>query len=153
MGKDMNAPSKPQTEQQARHSLMQKCGNNRHELLQLYAELEMLLSNGLFSADATIAKTPADARTFGKKLQLARETDQEFEGHADLGTLRNLLAHAKIDVMTANEERYVVLRVADVDSGKNARIIAERDWAEIFNKWRDMLSAASTAAGNLKARR
>ena len=59
--------------------------------------------------------TPSDARSFGKKVQHAIKASSDFKIHAELVPLRNLLAHAKLEIVTIADEHFVVLRVADLN--------------------------------------
>ncbi len=145
----MNAPAKSSSETQTRQSLAAKWRDGRHELLQLYADLELVLAAHLVPDGKSLVVTPPDARSFGKKVQHAIKASPDFKAHAELVPLRNLLAHAKLEIVTIADEHFVVLRVADLNMAMNARIIPEKECKPLLSEWRTMLKRALADARSL----
>ena len=145
----MNAPAKPLTETQTRQSLAAKWQEGRHELLQLYADLELVLATRLVPDGKSLVVTPPDVRSFGKKVQHAIKTSPAYKMHAELVPLRNLLAHAKLEVVTLGDELAVILRVADLGMAMNARVISEKECKPLLSEWRNMLKQAIAHARDL----
>jgi len=124
-----------------RQSLEARTGAARHELLQLFADFEIALTGFLDRAN----RAPADLekrRTFGEKLREAIKLDQSLKAHDRLIALRNLLAHAKFDIVKIEKQYCVLLQVAECASETNARIVRGDRWPETHAAWRDALKAA-----------
>ena len=148
----MNAPTNPLTEAQIRQSLANKWRDGRHELLQLYASLEKILARRLAPDGKILIVTPAASRTFGQKLQLTiKSAPASFKLHADLGPLRNVLAHTSFDIAMIGEELSVVLSVADIENARNALVIPGTDWKPFLDQWRKKLKQAIDEARRLPA--
>jgi hypothetical protein len=145
----MNAPAKPMTETQIRQSLTDRWRDGRNDLLQLYGSLEKMLAARLSHGGKGLMVTPDAHRTFGKKLLLTIKSAPAFKVHADLGPLRNLLAHTNFDIVTIGEDLSVVLSVADIDNARNARVIAGTNWRPFLDQWRAMLQQALDDARRL----
>jgi len=139
------------TEAQTRQSLADKWCDGRHDLLQLYGSLEKVLAARLAPAEKSLAATPAAHRTFGNKLQLTIKSTSAFKVHADLGPLRNLLAHTNFDIVTIGEELSVILSVADIDDARNARVIPGTNWKPFLDHWRNRVQRALDDARGLPA--
>lgn len=147
----MNAHAKPMTEAQARQSHADKWRDGRHELLQLYASLEKVLAARLAPFGKDLVVTPVAQRTFGSKLQLTIKSAPAFKVHADLGPLRNLLAHTSFDIVIIGGELSVVLSVADIENARNARVISGSSWKPFLDQWRIMVQQALDEARRLPA--
>jgi hypothetical protein len=148
----MDAIAKPQSEISNRQSLKARWRERHFELLQLYDELEIALSSALRSDAAATVNTPSEERTFGKKLNLAFKGAPSLKTHSELIPLRNLLAHAKAEIVNWDGDLAILLRVADPTSAMNARLIPKSEYASVFATWRNMIKSALADAGKLHSK-
>ena len=147
----MDAITTPQSETSIRQSLLSRWRNDCSELQKLYAKLEVALADALLVHAQALASTPPVARTFGNKISGAFKGPQSSKAHADLVPLRNLLAHANTEVVQLGGEWSLVLRVADLASAMNARIIPEKHYKRLIVEWKKMLNSALDEAAALPA--
>lgn len=145
-----SVPDKAAQDKERRQSLAARSQNGRHELLQLFADIEFSLAELLGQATAIIVGG-GSCKTFGLKLREAIKRHPVLKRHEDLIALRNLVAHAKIDVVRIDEALHVILRVTETGTITNARIIADGKWDMTQQAWATSASEALTAIRELNS--
>ena len=114
-----NAPDKTQ------QSLESRARAGHYELLQLLVDLEIALADFL---RAPAAPNKEKFKTFGQRLRETIKRKESFKTHEGLIVLRNLLAHAKVSAVLIEDKQHILMRVADLESTTNARLIADDQW-------------------------
>ena len=92
--------------------------------------------------EQTISATNGSNRTFGNKLRTGVKLRPSLKAYLELIPLRNLLAHAKFEIVQIGTANRVAMITADLDSAMNARLVSEDEWDSALDTWQKAISAA-----------